>query len=291
MTHKNERDPVTGQITTGHEWNGIKELNSPVPKIVFGALIIGAIYVAVWTVLMPAWPMVDSYTKGLLGIDQRDQVNEQVALARIEQAAWADAVASRPLEEVAADLQSMAVVREAGPTLFRDNCAACHAGSGTGQTGFPNIAEAPMMWGDGVDAIYQTVRVGINSGHPETRYAQMLAFGKDMMLPRADVSLLVDYVRFISGQVPADPEIEAAGAQLFAHNCASCHGADGTGVPEVGAPNLTDAYWTYGGDRDAIFQTIFYGRQGHMPHWEGRLSDTDIRILALYVSDLREERQ
>lgn len=289
--HEQERDPVTGQATTGHEWNGIKELNTPVPKIVFIALILGGIYLAVSTILLPAWPTFNSYTRGLLGIDQRTVVEEQVALGQAQRAVWTNALTGRPLEAVAADPATMEVVRVAGHPIFKDNCAACHGNLGTGQAGFPNIAQAPMMWGDGIEEIYQTIRAGINSGHPETRWSQMLAFGKDGMMSRGDIVALTDYVEFLSGGNELPVETIERAAQLFADNCASCHGTDARGEKAVGAPDLTDEHWIYGGTREDIFHSLFYGRQGHMPHWEGRLSDVDIRTLALYVSDLRSASQ
>lgn len=289
--HKNERDPVTGQITTGHDWNGIKELNSPVPKIVFAALILGVIYVVISTVLLPAWPSINGYTKGLLGIDQRSEVEQQVAQAQAGRADWVEALSSQPLDALARDPQIMDVVRETGARLFGDNCLACHSDGGTGQTGYPNIAQAPLMWGEDIDTIEQTIRVGINSGHPDSRFAQMPAFGADGMLPRSDVLVLTDYLQAMSTEDTPDAEIPEDGAQMFANNCSGCHGADGTGVSDVGAPNLIDPHWIYGDTRADIFQSIFFGRQGHMPHWEGRLSDTDIKILALYVHDLRTNPQ
>eukprot|EP00873_Tetraselmis_striata_P030020 jgi/Tetstr1/450284/TSEL_037320.t1 len=287
--HEGERDPFTGQITTGHEWNGIKELNSPVPRIVFAALLLGAVFVVVWTVLMPAWPTVNGYTRGLLGVDQRRTVDDQIAMAQIERSDWETAIMSRPLQDILDDSQLANVVQEVGAPLFRDNCAACHSSGGTGQRGFPNIAEAPLMWGNSLDAVLETIRVGINSDHPETRYSQMLAFGRDGMLPRDSILALVDYVGTISATGASEHADSAQGQELFAANCASCHGEDALGVAEVGAPDLTDEFWIYGGTRSDIFETLHGGRQGHMPHWEGRLSEGQIRVLALYVTNLRSD--
>lgn len=284
-----ERDPVTGQITTGHEWNGIKELNSPVPRIVFAALLLGAIYLVISTILLPAWPGITGYTRGLLGIDQRDIVTREVEQARMERAEWTAAIDAQPLEASLADPALMDIVRETGRTLFGDNCAACHGTEGTGGPGFPNIAEAPLMWGEGLDTLHETIRVGINSTHPETRFAQMLAFGRDGMLPRGDIVALTGYVLSLSdpGTVEPDPAVE----ETFAFNCASCHGDDARGVTDFGAPDLTDPHWTFGGSRDAVFSSIFNGRAGHMPHWEDRLSGTETRLLALFVHDMRTQAQ
>ena len=282
-----ERDPVTGQITTGHDWNGITELNSPVPKVVFASLILGAIYLVVSTILLPAWPGITGYTRGLLGIDQRDTVNRDVAEARMERSVWTEAIDSRSFDAILEDPALMEIVRSAGGTLFVDNCAACHGRTGAGNTGYPNIAEAPMLWGDDIDTVHETIRVGINSSHPETRFGQMLAFGRDGMLMREDINAVTAYVLSLSD--PAGAPVDPAGEEVFAFNCASCHGDDARGVTDFGAPDLTDPFWTYGGTRAQVRASIYGGRMGHMPHWEDRLSTTDMRILALYVHDLRAQ--
>lgn len=280
-----ERDPFTGQLTTGHEWNGIKELNSPVPRIVFLTLVLGAIYLVIATILLPAWPGINGYTPGILGVDQRDIVTSDVQRARAERAVWTDVVDGQPLEATLADPALMGIVREAGRTLFIDNCAACHGVAGTGGPGFPDIAAGTLAFGDDPDTIHQIVRVGINSGASGTRMAQMPAFGRAGMMERTDIAILTDHVLTFSAG-PDAPAV-AGGAELFATRCAGCHGADGTGNRAMGAPNLADAFWTYGGDRESVFASIVQGRAGHMPHWEGRLSPTDLRLLALYVHDLR----
>ncbi|HTN61628.1 MAG TPA: cytochrome-c oxidase, cbb3-type subunit III [Devosia sp.] len=289
-----ERDKFSGHMTTGHEWNGIKELNSPVPRIVWAFLICTALFAVTWTVLMPSWPGIHSYFRGLLGVDQRTSVAETVAQGVIDRANWADRFASDDIATIQADPGLMTIVRESGNALFGDNCAACHAIGGTGNPGYPNIAAAPMMWGDEPETIMETIRVGINSAHPDTRFAQMPAFGRDQMLDSAQIDTVVSYVQTLSDPALAattDATLLAEGATLFAENCAACHGEDAKGMVETGAPNLTDAYWTYGGDRATIRHTVYGGRQGLMPTWETRLSPLDIKLLALYVLDLRAKAE
>lgn len=282
-----ERDEFSGQLTTGHEWNGIKELNTPVPKLLWVFLITMATFGIVWTVLMPSWPGINGYFRGLLGADQHEAVQETLAEANAERAVWTERLAEEDLAALQADEDIMNVVREAGPALFADNCAACHGAQATGNHDYPNIAEAPMMWGGDPDTVAETIRVGINANHPETRFAQMLAFGKDQMLGSEEISHLADYIVSIS-HGSALPEDERVSAQeLFLNNCAGCHGEDATGMVESGAPNLTDGFWTYAGDRSTIRQSIYNGRQGTMPAWEGRLTTAQIRMLALYVLDMR----
>lgn len=287
-----ERDKFSGHMTTGHEWNGIKELNSPVPRIIWAFLICTTIFSVSWTILMPSWPGVHSYFHGLLGADQRLSVAETIAQGEIDRAGWTNRLANEDIATIQADPAMMTIVRQSGHELFGDNCAACHGVDGQGNRGFPNIAAAPMMWGDDPATIMETIRVGINSAHPEARYAQMLAFGRDQMLDSDQIDTVVSYVQSLSNPAIAaatDPALLEAGATLFADNCSGCHGEDAKGMVETGAPNLTDAYWTYGGDRATIRHTVYGGRQGLMPTWEARLSPLDIKLLALYVLDMRAQ--
>jgi cytochrome c oxidase cbb3-type subunit 3 len=280
-----ERDPYTGKLTTGHDWNGIKELDTPIPRVVLLFLAVTTAFAVVWTILYPAWPTITSYTKGVLGIDQRISVAESIAAATAERANWTGRIAAEDYPTLQADPALMQIVAEAGATLFGDNCAACHGMNATGGPGYPNLVAAPTLWGDDATAIAETIRVGINSGHPETRFSQMLAFGRDQMLDRAGVGAVVTYVRSLSDPSVAEPD--GAGAQIFADNCAGCHGETGTGITDVGAPNLADDFWIYGGDPAAIYSSVHNGRQGHMPHWEDRLSEVERKLLTLYVLELR----
>lgn len=285
-----ERDKVSGQMTTGHEWNGIKELNTPVPRILWAFLIGATCFAVLWTLLMPSWPGINGYFRGLLGVDQHAAVAQSVAEARAERAAWVSRIETEDFAAIEADADLMQVVRQNGAALFGDNCAACHGTSATGGPGYPNLVAAPTMWGEDAETIAETIRVGINGTSPETRFAQMLAFGKDQMLPRQEVEAVVSYVETLSQPARVenvDPDQLALGQELFVANCAACHGEDATGMTETGAPNLADGFWTYGGDRAAIRHSVYYGRAGTMPSWEGRLSPADIKLLALYVRDLR----
>lgn len=285
-----KRDPVTGRLTTGHEWNGIEELNTPVPRVVLFFLAVTALFAIGYWILMPAWPLGTTYTKGLLGNDQRKIVMQQVDDAAHTRAAWTDRIASASFSEIASDDALMRHVRETGRTLFVDNCAACHGINGTGGPGYPSLAAGAWLWGGAPEVIAETIRVGINSTHAGTRASQMLAFGQTGMLDRDAILSVAAYVRSLSGQELSeiDRALTGKGREIFAANCEACHGADGKGLHELGAPNLTDAHWIYGGDLQTVYTTIHRGRQGHMPHWEGRLSPVDIRLLALYVGTLAE---
>jgi cytochrome c oxidase cbb3-type subunit 3 len=274
-------------MTTGHEWNGITELNTRVPRAVYFFLIATALFAIGYWVLMPAFPLGTTYTKGTLGVDQRKTVAESIEAAALDRAVWETRIAKEDFAQIQADPQLMAVVRQTGHTLFGDNCAACHGRDAKGGKGFPNLTTDSWLWGGTPDKIAETIRVGINSTNPDSRTAQMLAFGKEGMLPRGDIENVVAYVRSLSSKPDAPMEQLAAGQEVFAKNCASCHGEKATGNPDVGAPNLTDPFWIYGGDPATVFDTVWGGRQGHMPTWDGRLTEVDRKILALYLVDLR----
>ncbi|MCC6786643.1 MAG: cytochrome-c oxidase, cbb3-type subunit III [Hyphomonadaceae bacterium] len=287
-----ERDPHSGYKTTGHEWNGIKELNTPVPRPVYFFLIVTFLFSIGYWVLMPAWPTGLSYTKGLLGLDQRASVEREVAQAAAARAPWMNALVRTPYEQALADPALMARVRDTGATLFGDNCAACHGANGAGAPGFPNLRDDIWLWGGAPDTIAETIRVGVNSGHADARVSQMMAFGRDQMLPQEDVRAVIAYVRSLSAaRAPAPSATLTRGAVVFANTCASCHGARGEGIQQMGAPSLIDSDWLYGGDQETIFQTVWHGRQGQMPAWEGRLSASERRLLTLYLLDQQRRRQ
>lgn len=289
-----ERDAQSGYMTTGHEWNGIKELNTPVPRVVYFFLIVAAAFSVVYWILMPAWPLGTTYTKGLLGIDQRQTVTAILKQATLDQSAWTQRIDTESFQQIQAEPALMQIVRETGHRLFGDNCAACHGADARGRHGFPNLTTASWLWGGTPETLAETIRVGINSANPDSRVSQMPAFGKDKILSRADIEKVVGYVRTLSDPA-ASKDISAgevqAGQKLYLTNCASCHGDDGRGKTDAGAPNLTDKFWIYGGDPESIFTTVWGGRQGHMPTWQSRLSPVEQKILALYLFDRRSPNQ
>jgi cytochrome c oxidase cbb3-type subunit 3 len=288
-----ERDPVTGRETTGHEWNGIKELDTPVPRGVLMFLIVTHIWAIAWWFFVPAWPLGTTYTRGLLGVDQRTTVEAQVAEGQQQRSTWATKLETEPYDAILADESLMRTVRDTGRQLFGDNCAACHGRDGKGSKNYPDLTDDDWLWGGGPEMIEQTMRVGINTAHPESRIGQMPAFGRDDMLDRDQVRNVAAYVYSLShSDYSTADNIDRidAGREVFLTTCAACHGEDGAGNREVGAPNLTDGHWLYGGDLDTIIATIHGGRQGHMPTWDERLTPAEIRTLALYVHDLGTEQ-
>lgn len=281
-----ERDPLTGHETTGHEWDGITELNTRVPRAVWFFVAVTHIWALVYWVLMPSWPLVTTYWKGLLGQDQVVAVEEKVAMAYRDLEEWRRPLSELSAEEIRAMPELMAHVERTAPALFGDNCAACHGSDLAGAPSYPSLIDDAWIWGGDSETIMETLRVGINSPHPETRVAQMLAFGETGLLSRPEIRVVVDYVQSLSGlQTGLSPARQEQGTTLFAENCASCHGADARGDQELGAPNLTDAAWIYGSDDAAMFKTIHDGRQGWMPAWEDRLTRADRMTLTLYLQN------
>lgn len=282
-----DRDPHTGYLTTGHEWNGITELNTPVPRVVYFFLIVTVLFSVIYWILMPAWPLGRTYTKGILGVDQHDVVRASLRQAAIERSVWTSRIESEDFAQIKADAGLMNVIRRAAPALFGDNCAACHGRDGRGGRGFPNLTTESWLWGGSPDSIFETIRVGINSSHPQSRASQMPAWGRDKMLPPADIDKVAAYVASLSGPASGASADIDAGKTIFAANCAACHGNDARGDSSVGAPSLHQHPWLYGGDVGSVRQSVWNGRQGHMPTWESRLSVVDRKILTLYLLDRR----
>lgn len=284
---KAEIDPVSGEETTGHEWNGIKELDTPVPRGILWFIVVTHLFALVWWVLMPAFPLGWTYTKGILGIDQKDTVEQAVVANQVAREPWTSQIAALAFDEIQADEALMTHVAQSGRQLFGDNCAACHGLNGTGRSSYPDLTDGDWLWGDGSpEAIAETLRVGINARHDETRISQMPAFGRNAMLGRPEVRQVAQYVYSLSHPefTTADNvDTIAAGQQLFIDNCSGCHGESGTGMADIGAPNLTDAAWLYGGTIENIIESVHGGRTGHMPTWDERLTATEIKTLALYV--------
>lgn len=282
------RDPVTGRKTTGHEWNGIEELDTPIPRVVLFFLAAGVIFSVIYWLLMPAWPTGWSYTKGLLGLNDRAVVMGEVEAAAAERTRWTSRIESAGFDQIRADPELMRHVMDTGSTLFADNCAVCHGVSGTGGPGFPDLTAGAWLWGGEPEVLMETIRVGINSTTEGSRVSQMMAFGRDGILNDEQVRSVASYVRSLSGQslTPAETERLPLGGEVYVAQCAVCHGPGGEGGPEVGAPRLTDDVWLYGGDAQSVRNSIHRGRQGHMPHWDGRLSSVDMKILAVYVGAL-----
>jgi cytochrome c oxidase cbb3-type subunit III len=286
MTDHSEIDKVTGTATTGHEWDGIKELNTPLPRwwiLTFYACIVWA--VGYW-IVYPAWPLVSGYTTGVLHYSSRADV--AVELANLEKIRGEKMVTlgAASLADIEKDPGLLALARARGKAVFGDNCAPCHGSGAAGAKGYPNLNDDDWLWGGTLDQIMQTIQFGARSGHPKTHESAMLAFGRDGMLKSDEIVTVANYVRSLSGLSTRQGYDPVAGRKIFADNCVSCHGDAGKGNQEMGAPNLTDKIWLYGSDEATIIETITNGRSGVMPAWIGRLDPSTIKAMAVYVHSL-----
>jgi cytochrome c oxidase cbb3-type subunit 3 len=275
-------DDHSGVETTGHEWDGIRELDNPLPRwwlwIMWASVAVAIVY---W-ILMPAWPGLHGYTKGLLHQSDRVAVVGELQALKAQRGVQAARLTNASLEEIERDPQLQAYALTAGQAVFGDNCATCHGVGGAGSKGYPNLRDDVWLWGGSLEDIQQTITVGVRTGEPHARFSQMPAFGRDQMLTGAQINDLTEYVVALSRR-PADKAAVARAAPVFAEQCVSCHGVEGKGDPTKGAPNLTDAEWLYGPSRDSIHGQIFNGRGGVMPTWGGRFDPQTIKALAVYI--------
>ena len=283
MAQHKDVDAVTGTETTGHEWDGIKELNTPLPRWWLYTLYATIIWSVGYVIAMPAIPYISGYTKGMLEHSQRANVSAEIAAVQAARATAGEQLANASLEQVRADADLYSFAIAGGKSAFAVNCAQCHGTGGGGAKGYPNLVDDEWLWGGSVDEILYTISYGIRSGHDQARQNQMPAFGRDDILTPAQINQLVAYVRAISGQ---GGEVTEAAKQLFADNCVACHGENGQGNKELGAPNLTDGIWLYGGDVASIHATITNSRNGVMPNWANRLEPVTLKQLAIYVHSL-----
>jgi cytochrome c oxidase cbb3-type subunit 3 len=280
-----EVDPHTGTQTTGHEWDGIKELNTPLPRWWLGILYISIVWAVGYWIVMPSWPTLSGYTKGILDHSQREIVAAQVAALKAERLQQEQALVGKTVAQIQADPDLLQFVMAEGRAVFGDNCATCHGSGGQGAKGYPNLNDDIWLWGGSMAEIEKTITVGIRGVHDQTRQSQMPAWGRDGILKPEQVDDLTQHVLHLSGQ-KADASAVARAAPLFKENCVSCHGPQGKGQRKDGAPDLTDKEWLYGGTSEEIHAQIWGARHGVMPTWSGRMSPSTIKALAVYVHSL-----
>ena len=276
--------------TTGHVWDGIEELNTPLPRWWLWTLYACIIWAVGYMIVMPAVPIPTSegwdYTKGMAGYSQRDVVRGEVAKSEASRAIFESRIAAADLAEIRSDEDLLAVSLAGGAAAFGDNCAPCHGSGAQGFTGFPNLNDDDWIWGGSLDDIYHTIAHGIRwEEDDDTRLSEMPKFGTDEILEAAEIADVVQFVLSLSAG-EHNAEQAARGATVFEDQCAACHGANGEGDRTMGAPNLSDALWLYGGDQAATTKTVAEARYGVMPAWQGRLGDATIKELALYVHAL-----
>lgn len=276
-----ERDEVSGTDTTGHEWDGIKELNTPLPNWWLWTFYATILFSIVYWILYPAWPTLSDYTKGVLGYSSRVNLTEDLEARDKARESWTKQFAALPIADIAKDRKLLEFAMAGGKVIFADNCAPCHGSQGSGAPGYPVLADDDWNWGGSLEEIETTIRFGIRSTHDDTRVSEMPVFSDDYLSP-TQIAAVADHVLSLSGSGSAS----TAGAQVYADECAACHGENGEGGRDFGAPRLTDGIWLYGGTKEALVAQIGNPKHGVMPHWEDRLSDVERKQAAIYVHSL-----
>ena len=267
---KSAAEKIGGGADTGHVWDkDLREYNNPLPKwwlwLFYITVVFGLVYL-LW------FPGLGKFG-GMGGWSQAGQYDQESAAAEAKAAAYLAPFKSMTVQQLAADPKAMATARN----LFQNNCAQCHGSDGGGAVGFPNLANSDWQWGGDPDSIVATITAG--------RVAAMPAWSA--VIGEQGVDAVVAYVETLSGQ-QADATLAASGKTIFETNCAACHGMDGKGMAAVGAPNLTDGVWLYGGDEATLKATVANGRAGQMPAFGERLGDDRVKLLAAYALHLSE---
>ena len=272
--------------TTGHEWDGIREYDNPLPRWwlwVFYACVVWA--VGYW-IAMPAWPTLSGYTKGILGYSSRGALRDDMAEAQAAQGALRQRFDAASLEQIRTSPELLEFALAGGRSAFSLNCIQCHGSGAAGNVGYPNLNDDEWLWGGTLEQIAFTIRHGVrNDVDDDAHISQMPAFLKDGILNRQQVGEVAEYVLQLAHK-EHDPAVAARGAQVFKENCVACHGAEGGGNTEVGAPALNNDIWLYGGDRQTIIATVSNARRGVMPAWGKILDEQTIKKLAVYVHSL-----
>ncbi|MBB4143739.1 cytochrome-c oxidase, cbb3-type subunit III [Rhizobium rhizoryzae] len=277
-------DEISGVETTGHEWDGIRELNNPLPRwwlwFFYGTIVWAIVYM----ILYPAWPLLTSATPGIWGYSSRAEVAAEIVAAKEAQGEMLQKIADSSVQEILADPQLTKFATAAGAAAFKVNCVQCHGSGAAGGAGYPNLNDDDWLWGGNIEQIHQTISHGIRfQDDAETRASEMPAFG-DILKPD-EIKQVAAYVVSLT-EKPHNAALVEPGKQLFADNCASCHGQDAKGNREFGAPNLADAIWLKVRGEEQIIAQIRQPKHGVMPAWTARLGDTTVKELAVYIHSL-----
>jgi len=278
-------DDVTGTETTGHEWDGIKELNTPLPRWWLWTFYASIVFAIGYTIAFPAWPLISSATTGVLGYSTRAELIKDLDAAKAAQSQYVDKIAATPVADILKDDQLAQFARAAGKSMFKVNCAQCHGSGAAGAVGYPNLNDDDWIFGGTIDQIYNTISHGSRwAADADTHLAIMPNFGTDAILTPQQIVTVAKEVASFSGLEGGASTPE--GQQIFADNCVSCHGEKGQGNLEMGGPALNDQIWLYQGTLAAIEAQVTHPRMGVMPAWRLRLGDTAVKELAVYVHGL-----
>jgi cytochrome c oxidase cbb3-type subunit 3 len=286
MPDKRDIDEQTGVETTGHSWDGIRELNNPLPRWWLWTFYATVVFAIGYTIAYPAWPGLRDATRGVAGWSSRGDIHRELAGVDAARASQRDRIRAMPVEDVLANAELRQFAASAGASLFKVNCVQCHGSGAQGGRGYPNLNDDSWVWGGTPAQILQTIAHGIRDpSDGATRLSEMPKFGADGLLTAPQIGQVTEHVLKVAGHL-YDASGAAEGAKLYIDNCAACHGDAGQGSVELGAPQLNDAIWLYGGTKDDILAQIRSPRHGMMPAWQPRLGETAVKELAVYVHSL-----
>ncbi|AXK82746.1 cytochrome-c oxidase, cbb3-type subunit III [Pseudolabrys taiwanensis] len=284
MAEEHKVDALTGTATTGHDWDGIQELNTPLPRWWLWLFYLTIIWSVGYWLVYPAWPLLTTSTQGLFGWHAREAIVTDMQELQAKRGPMMAQLSTASVAEIEGNPQLLDFARAVGRVAFADNCAPCHGAGGGGAKGYPNLNDDDWLWGGKLADIQQTITHGVRSGDDQGRSGNMPPFNG--VLKPNEISAVADYARSLSGLAPEAGADLALGKKVFADNCAVCHGPDGKGNRELGSANLTDKIWLYGSDKQTIMQGILNGRGGVMPNWGARLPEPTIKALTVYVHTL-----
>ena len=281
MPTKIEKDEITGRETTGHVWDGVRELNTPLPRWWVNLFWVTIVWAIGYMALYPSLPWVQRW----FGYWSRAELGRSLEEQRAQRAGFVARIDQADLPQIRGDAELLNFALAGGRQVFADNCAPCHGAGGGGATGYPNLADDDWLWGGTLEDIHRTIMHGIRNADPDSRVSQMPRFGLDGLLKAEEIGQVADHVLTLSGAAAPSPSA-AAGAALYAEHCAACHGETGEGNTVLGAPRLDDRIWLYGGDRASVVRSIANARAGAMPGWQSRLDAATIKMLAVHVHAL-----
>jgi cytochrome c oxidase cbb3-type subunit 3 len=287
QTTHDQIDQATGTATTGHEWDGIKELNTPLPRWWLYTFYASIAFAVLYWLVYPAWPLVSGSTQGLLGWHSRNVVASDLKELTTLRGPMTAKIAIASLQQIEQTPELLAFARAEGAAAFAQNCAPCHGSGAQGSYGYPNLNANRWIWGGTLEQIHTTIEHGARwTADPNTHMMMMPSFGRDGILNADQISEVANYVRTLSGNAPSPGADIAKGGKIFADNCAACHGSKGEGNITMGAPNLTTKIWLYGPTKADIMHRVEVGGGGTMPAWSGRLDETTIKALTVFVHSL-----
>ncbi len=296
---ENEKNPAKQnqkpqeKSTKDHKWDEISEYNIGAPRWWLIVWIVSIIWSIGYWVVYPTWPTISGHTKGILNWSSSSDLNANQARFQALHDKYGEEFKKLRFQEILNNPQMMEYAISAGSNVFAENCAACHGSGAAGGKGFPNLNDDDWVWGGKIEDIFNTIKYGVRSGEEKAHFSQMPAFGVDQVLKPEEIEAVAQYVLSLSdknyikerrtGAGPASREPLEEGKKIFKAQCSSCHGIEGKGSRELGAPNLTDGIWLYGGSKEDVVQSITYSRAGVMPAWGKRFDDDTIRKLAIFV--------